>query len=95
MKRTITIPIATPVSALSPQFPVGNTSPRPRAATHALSSPFGRTYIASSARRRGSSMSSASPARKPGTQKDGLEMMRAVSQCGTRRCQRGEAVRRA
>jgi hypothetical protein len=67
---------------LLPCLPVRNTSPFPRAATHALSSPFGSTYIASSPRRCFASISTDIPERRPPSQNDCLETSAASSHAG-------------
>ena len=70
-----------PTNAL-PCFPVRNTSPLPRAATHALSRPFGNTYIASSPRRCFASISTDIPESRPPSQNVRLETIAASSQAG-------------
>ena len=81
-RHTITIPIANAVNKVSPHLPVLNTNPLPLAITHALSSPFGSTYIANSPRRLFSSTNSDRPAANPGTQNDTFEMSKSTTHCG-------------
>jgi hypothetical protein len=66
-----------------PCFPVRNTRPFPRAAIHALSRPFGSTYIASSPRRCFASMRTERPASNPPSQNDALDTSAASSHAGT------------
>ena len=84
----MTIPIPNAVNKVLPHFPVLNTHPLPLAITHALSNPFGSTYIANSPRRLFSSTNSDRPAANPGSQNDAFEMSRSTTHCG--RCVSGE-----
>jgi hypothetical protein len=71
-----------PLTNISPQFPVLNTHPLPLAMIHALSSPFGNTYIASSPRRLFASTNNERPDMNPKNQKDPFEMSISTSDCG-------------
>ena len=79
---TIAIPMA--VKRVSPHLPVLKTQPFPRAITHALSRPFGKTYIANSPRLRFSSTNKDNPVARPGTANEGLEIRRSMTHWGIR-----------
>lgn len=84
VERTMTNPIPIAVNSGSPRQPKGTTHPFPLAITHALSMPFGITYMANSSRRRFSSTNSDSPESKPPRKKDCFEMRSSIQAGGSR-----------
>lgn len=70
------------LTIISPNSPVLNTHPFPRAVNHALSSPLGNMYIANSPRLFFSSIRSANPPSSPPTPYEYLEPKNASMICG-------------
>jgi hypothetical protein len=90
---TITIAIPIAVKTVSPHLPVLNTQPFPLAITHALSRPFGRTYIASSPLLLFSSTNRDKPAAPPRKAKEALEIRKSIIHCGSALDRREAGVR--
>lgn len=83
----------TTVSPATP-LPLLGTNPFPLAITHALSNPFGNTYIANSPLLLFASTNKLNPERSPPMKNEGFEIRRLMSQRGMGRRKEGEERRR-